>query len=71
MSPVRAAKIELFGEAGANHFDDALKAAHAFAQASKCPPGHDVFRWLIDQHEALVRYESALRTPTHHTGEAS
>jgi len=71
VNTVRAAKVELFGKAGADRFDEALTAAHAFAQASKCPPGADVFRWLIQQHEALVYRENALRTPTHQTGEAS
>lgn len=57
MDTVRQIKVRLFGEAGADRFDEALTAAHAFAQASNCPPGDDVFRWLERKNEELIRYE--------------
>lgn len=48
ISRVRKLKIELYGEDGADKYDAALTAAHAFAQASGCPPGYNVFFWLDD-----------------------
>lgn len=44
----------LWGEDGYDKYRRALDAAHRFAQASECPPGVDVFRWLSEQHERLV-----------------
>ena len=49
-----SAKVALWGEDGAKAFDDALNAAHVFAQRSGCAPGGDVFQCLADQHNALV-----------------
>lgn len=44
----------LWGEDGYDKYRRAVDAAHAFAQASNAPPGADVFRWLSEQHTALV-----------------
>ncbi len=54
-------KVELWGEEGASAFDAALNAVHAFAQATKCEPGRDVFRHIIEQHNALVVFEDVVR----------
>lgn len=55
------AKIELFGDAGADRFNEALTAAHRFAQATNCPLGGDVFKWLIQKHEELVFHDNRVR----------
>jgi len=58
---VLEAKAEVFGASGAEHFDAALLAAHRFAQATGCPPGSNVFRWLDTKSEELAAKETALR----------
>lgn len=57
-------KVELWGEEGASAFDAALNAVHAFAQATGCEPGRDVFRHIIEQHNALVVFEDMTQAPT-------
>lgn len=51
---LREAAESLWGEDGYDKYRRALDAAHAFARASNAPPGVDVFRWLSEQHTALV-----------------
>jgi|GEM_PF-5837868 len=57
-------KVDLWGEDGASAFDAALNAVHAFAQATGCEPGRDVFRHIIEQHNALFVFEDVVRRPT-------
>lgn len=52
-------KVELWGEVGAARFNEALNAVHAFAQATACRPGGDVFDWIGRAHLDLVTLEIA------------
>lgn len=67
---VLGAKVDLFGLLGARHYDLALKAAHQFAQATRCPAGGNVFLWLNTQSEELMARETALRQASIRGGEA-
>lgn len=63
MMTVREVKDSLWGEKGRCAFDLALTACHEFAQATDCPPGYDVFRWLSEQHERLVYADNDAKKP--------
>lgn len=67
---VLGAKVDMFGLLGARHYDLALKAAHQFAQATRCPAGGNVFLWLNTQAEELLARETALRQASIRGGEA-
>ena len=47
----------LGGLDAAGKWNDALNALHAYAQASGCPPGHNVTAWFGAQSQA---YQDAL-----------
>jgi hypothetical protein len=54
--------VEFFGDA-VESYRVALNAAHAFAQASGCEPGHDVFDWLRKRADAFTQEQFARRPP--------
>lgn len=43
---------QLGGYRAATLWNDAVNALHAYAQASDCPPGHDVVLWFDQRSEA-------------------
>lgn len=47
----------LGGEPAAEAWNNALNALHAYAQASKCPPGTDVILWF---HQRMHAYQDAM-----------
>lgn len=54
---VKKLKIDMFGAEGAERFDEAVTAAHRFAQVTDCPPGADVFKWLVSKNDELMAAE--------------
>ncbi|PZT99876.1 MAG: hypothetical protein DI624_04175 [Brevundimonas sp.] len=66
-SPARITEVvkgDLFGDVGAERFDEALDALHLFAQATGCPAGGSVIAWFAEkdreaQDEFRARYEAA------------
>jgi len=57
-------KVDLFGDVGAERFDEALDALHLFAQATGCPAGGSVIAWFLDkdreaQDEYRARYDAS------------
>ena len=62
-------KVDLFGDVGAERFDEALDALHLFAQASGCPAGGSVIAWFAEkdreaQDEYRARYADAKSAET-------
>lgn len=44
-----AVRVDVFGDIGADRYDEALDALHLFAQATDCPPGGNVIAWFVEK----------------------
>lgn len=57
---MQAIKLEaLGGEAAAKLWNEAVNAIHAYAQASGCPAGGNVFDWIANAADAYQQTMSA------------
>ena len=61
-------KVDLFGDVGAERFDEALDALHLFAQATGCLAGGSVVAWFAEKDrearaEYRARYDAAKAHP--------
>ena len=52
-------KVDLFGDVGAERFDEVLDALHLFAQATGCRAGESVIAWFAEKdREARAEYRA-------------